>query len=276
MSEMIGIMTLPLLACLVLVGMHAYLGMHVVKREVIFVDLALAQVSALGATVAILFHYDLHSPQGFWFGLIFTLLGAAIFSFTRSRNPVVPQEALIGCVYAISAAAAILVLSGAPEGGEEIKELLVGNLLFVTWQDIGYTVLLYIGVAAVHWFARRQIMSISHDPKSAFDQGLYVRCWDFVFYGTFGLVVTNSVRVAGVLLVFSMLIVPSLCGIFLAKSTTGRLAVGWAVGAATSFAGIWASYQWDLPTGATVVCTYGLSLVLCGTANYLMGRPGAA
>lgn len=273
---MLQLMLTPLVACLVLVGMHAYLGMHVVKREVIFVDLALAQVSALGATVALLFNYDLHSPQGFWFGLTFTLLGAAVFSFTRSKNPIVPQEALIGCVYAISAAAAILVLSRAPEGGEELKEILVGNLLFVEWHDIGYIVLLYCGVGAVHWFARKPILLISEDPKAAFDQGLRVRLWDFVFYGTFGLVVTNSVQIAGVLLVFSMLIVPSLCGMFLANAVTSRLAVGWAVGVLTSLAGIAASFQWDLPTGATVVCAFGVSLILCGTASKLLGRTRAA
>lgn len=273
---MIALMFTPLVACLVLVGMHAYLGMHVVKREVIFVDLALAQVSALGATVALLFNYDLHSPQGFWFGLAFTLLGAAVFSMTRSRDPIVPQEALIGCVYAISAAAAILLLSRAPEGGEELKEILVGNLLFVEWHDIAYIVLLYLGVGAVHWFARKPILTISEDPEGAYEKGLSVRWWDFVFYGTFGLVVTNSVQIAGVLLVFSMLIVPSLCGMFLARSVVGRLVVGWSVGVLTSLAGIFASFQWDLPTGATVVCAFGASLVICGAASKVRGRPEAA
>lgn len=276
MAIMIQLMTAPLVACLVLVGMHAYLGMHVVKREVIFVDLALAQVSALGATVALVFDYDLHSPQGFWFGLLFTLLGAAVFSFTRSQNARVPQEALIGCVYAISAAAAILVLSRAPEGGEELKEILVGNLLFVTWPEIGYIVLLYCGVGAVHWFARKQLLLISENPTAAFAQGLRVRWWDFVFYGTFGLVVTNSVRIAGVLLVFAMLIVPSLCGMFLARSVTRRLAVGWSVGVITSLVGIFASFQWDLPTGATVVCAFGVSLLLCAAASNWLVAPGDA
>jgi len=276
MTTMLELMLQPLVACLILAGMHAYLGMHVVKREVIFVDLALAQVSALGATVAFLFDYDLHSLQGFWFGLAFTLLGAAVFSFTRSRNPIVPQEALIGCVYAISAAAAILVLSRAPEGGEELKAILVGNLLFVEWSDIGFILLVYVGVGAVHWFARKQLLLISEDPTAAFDQGMHVRFWDFVFYGTFGLVVTNSVHVAGVLLVFALLIVPSLCGMFLADSVSRRLAVGWAVGVVTSFVGIYASFQWDLPTGATVVCAFGVSLVVCGVASKLLGRTGAA
>ena len=266
-ADMFELMILPLVACLVLVGMHSYLGMHVVKREVIFVDLALAQVSALGATCALLFDYDLHSTQGFWFALVFTMAGAAIFSFTRSRNPVVPQEAVIGCVYAISAAAAILVLSRAPEGSEELKALLVGNLLFVEWTDIRNILILYAVVGTIHWFARKKLLLISEDPEAAYAQGIRVRAWDFLFYGTFGLVVTNSVPLAGVLLVFALLIVPSLCGMFLARTVPARLSIGWTVGFATSFAGIFASFQWDLPTGAAVVCAFGISLIICAAAG---------
>lgn len=268
---MLELMVQPLVACLILVGIHAYLGLHVVKRGVIFVDLALAQVSALGATVAILFEYELHSPPAYWFALAFTLGGAAIFSATRSRNPKVPQEALIGTVYAVSAAAAILVLSRAPEGGEELKAIMVGHLLFVGWPDVLRIFVLYSIVGVIHWFARKKLLFISDNPEAAFEQGMRVRWWDFLFYGTFGVVVTSSVQIAGVLLVFALLIIPSLCGIFLARSVAGRLIVAWGVGVATSVAGMMASYQWDLPTGAAVVCAFGVSLVVCGILGRFIG-----
>lgn len=257
------LMAAPLAACLVLTGIHAYLGLHVIEREVIFVDLALAQIAAFGATVGFLLGFGLHSEQSYALSLVFALTGAAIFAATRRRQPVVPQEALIGIIYAVSAAAAILALSRAPEGGEELKTLLVGHLLFVEWHEIIKVGVLYTLIGALHWWARRPLLLISQHPEQAFAQGLRVRWWDFLFYATFGFVVTSSVEMAGVLLVFSFLIVPAVCGALLAKTIGQRLVIGWLVGTLTSLVGMWASYVFDLPTGATVVCAFGVSLSVC-------------
>ena len=257
------LMLRPFVACLILTGIHAYLGLHVIERGVIFVDLALAQVAAFGATVGFLWGFGLHSAAGYVVSLAFTLLGAAVFALTRLRKPVVPQEALIGVVYAVAAAASILVLSRAAEGGEELKALLVGHLLFVEWVEIVKVLLLYSLIGVVHWMARRPLLAISQDPERAFARGLRVRWWDFLFYATFGFVVTSSVEMAGVLLVFSFLIVPAVCGVLLARTIGQRLVVGWAVGTLTSAAGVTGSYWWDLPTGAAVVCAFGLCLALC-------------
>jgi zinc/manganese transport system permease protein len=263
MSEFFQLMLKPFLACLILTGIHAYLGLHVVERGVIFVDLALAQVAAFGATLGFLWGFGLHSSASYLIALTFTLIGAAVFALTRFRQPVIPQEALIGVVYAVAAAAAILVLSLAPEGGEELKALLVGHLLFVDWPEIIKTLVLYSAIGVIHWWARKPLLAISQDPEGAFARGLRVRWWDFLFYSTFGFVVTSSVEMAGVLLVFSFLIVPAICGMLLGRTIGSRLLVGWAIGTLTSVAGIVASYVWDLPTGATVVCAFGLSLGLC-------------
>jgi zinc/manganese transport system permease protein len=239
------------------------LGLHVVARGVIFVDLALAQLAAFGATVGFLLGFGLHSSAGYAVSLGFTLLGAAVFALTRLRRPLVPQEALIGIVYALSAAASILVLSQAPEGGEELKALLVGHLLFVEWREIAKTALLYGLIGLGHWAARRPLLAISQDPERAFAQGLRVRWWDFLFYASFGVVVTSSVEMAGVLLVFSFLIVPAVCGVLLADTVGRRLLIGWLTGMLTSVAGVAASYLWDLPTGAAVVCAFGVCLAVC-------------
>ena len=268
MTEFIGLMAAPFSACLVLVGIHTYLGLHVLEREVIFVDLALAQVAAFGATLGFLWGFGLHAVVGYVIALGFTFVGAAIFAATRLRKPVVPQEALIGVVYAVAAAASILVLSRAPEGGEELKQLLVGHLLFVDWPEIAKISVLYSLIGVLHWRLRGPLLAISRDPEGAFARGVRVRWWDFLFYATFGVVVTSSVEIAGVLLVFSFLIVPAVCGALLARTTGRRLAVGWLVGTVTSMAGIAASYGWDLPTGATVVCAFGVSLAVCALLRW--------
>ncbi len=269
MTEFLHLMMRPFLACLILTGIHAYLGLHVIEREVIFVDLALAQIAALGATLGALWGFGLHSTASYLIALSFSLLGAAVFALTRLRKPIVPQESLIGIVYAVSAAAAILVLSRAAEGGEELKALLVGHLLFIEWPEIVKVFVLYSFVGCVHWWARKPFFAISQHPEKAFAQGVRVRWWDFLFYATFGLVVTSSVEMAGVLLVFSFLIVPAVCGVLLAETISSRLLVGWVVGMVTSIAGMIASYIWDLPTGATVVCAFGACLLLCALGRLI-------
>lgn len=272
MTDFVDLMTKPFLACIILTGIHAYLGLHVIERQVIFVDLALAQIAALGATSAFLCGYALHSSQSYFFSLGCTLCGAALFALTRLRKPVVPQEALIGIAYAIAAAATIMLLSRTAEGGEELKALLVGHLLFVDWPEIAKIAVIYSCIGLLHWRYRHTLLTISCTPKAAFDDRVRVRWWDFFFYGTFGVVVTSSVEMAGVLLVFSFLIVPAVCGALTASSIRGRLWIGWLTGALTSTGGIALSYQFDFPTGATVVCTFAIPLLLCSLISSWKGH----
>ena len=255
----------PLAAALVLAGIHAWLGLHVLARGVIFVDLALAQVAALGATVALLAG---HPPQGaaaYWYALAFTAGGAALLAALRDRpglaRATIPSEAVIGIVYAVAAALTVLVLERAPLGGEQVKALLVGSLLGVTGEEVGRLAALYAGVGVACWLARRPLAALSFGGALR-----HARLWDFGFYLVFGLVVTSSVRVAGVLLVFAYLIVPAVAGAALARTPSRRLAVGWTVGALGSVVGIAASFRWDLPTGATVVATLGALLAALGLA----------
>ena len=254
---MLDLLWLPFLACLILTCIHVYLGLHVLARGVIFVDLALAQVAALGITLAFLAGHPIQSDAAYWYALCFTVGGAALFSVTRVRRALIPQEAIIGIVYAVSAALAVLVVDRAPQGAEHIKQLLVGNILTVSAGDVARLAILYAVIGALHVMMRRPILEISLDPEGAAARGRTIRWWDFAFYVTFGIVVTSSVRIAGVLLVFSFLIVPAAVGALLASSVGGRLAIGWAAGALVSAAGLLASFAWDLPTGATVVAAFG-------------------
>lgn len=257
----------PLLACLVLTGIHVYLGLHVLARGVIFVDLALAQVAALGISVAFLAGHSIQSDAAYWYALVFTVGGALLFAVSRTQRAPIPQEAIIGIVYAVSAAAAVLVIDRAPQGGEHIKQLLVGSILTVSPREVGALAVLYAAVGAVHWVVRRPLLEISLDAAGARERGRRVRAWDFLFYASFGLVVTSSVRMAGVLLVFCYLIVPSTVGALLARTVGARLLIGWGFGVSVSVLGLLASYLSDLPTGATVVVTFGA--LLAGVAATL-------
>ena len=260
MISAIEFLWVPFLACLVLTGIHVYLGLHVLARGIIFVDLALAQVAALGITVALLAGHPIQSEAAYWYALAFTLIGSLLFAFSGTRQAPIPQEAIIGIVYAVAAAIAILIIDRAPQGSEHIKQLLVGNLLTVTLREVGTLALLYAIIGALHWAIRRPLLEISLDPAAAASKGYWVRWWDFVFYGSFGLVVTSSVQIAGVLLVFSYLIVPAAIAALLARSVIARLALGWGIGFVVSILGLVASATMDLPTGATVVATFGVSL----------------
>jgi zinc/manganese transport system permease protein len=269
----LGFLLMPFLAGLILTGIHAYLGVHVVERGVIFVDLSLAQIAALGTTMAYLAGHDLHDPVTYFWSLGFTIVGAAIFALTRVHHETrIPQEAIIGIVYAVSAAAAILAMSKAPEGTEHLKDMLVGNILTVSWREIITTLILYTLVGIFHYVFRKRFLAISIDANAAAASGMNVKFWDFLFYTSFGFVVTSSVTIAGVLLVFSYLIVPSVAAMLFSRSIGTRLAIGWTMGAIVSAAGILASFHYDLPTGATIVCTFGVALLILAIVR-VMTRP---
>jgi len=265
----------PFVASLILTGIHAYLGVHVVERGVIFVDLSLAQIAALGATIALLLPYsngDPHAPFVYWISLAFTFIGAAIFATIRVRHARIPQEAIIGICYAVASAAAILAMSKATSESEHLKDMLVGNILAVSWHEVTKTALLYGAIGLFHYIFRKPFLAISMSHENAEASGLNVRLWDFLFYASFGFVVTSSVAIAGVLLVFCYLIVPSVAAMLFAENIGPRLAIGWTMGTVVSGLGVWLSLQLDLPTGATIVCTFGLALAVMAIVRALMPR----
>lgn len=265
----------PLLACIAIAGIHAYLGFHVVERGVIFVDLALAQVAALGTTLGFLMGYDLHSPASEWFSIVAVVVGAGLLAVLKAEKRRIPQEAFIGIVYAVAAAAAILIVDRTPEGAEHIKFMFVGNLLAASPGDVARLAGLYAAIGVLHVLWRKPFFAISRGETGAMTRAR-VRLWDFLFYLTFGLVVTQSVAVAGVLLVFSYLIVPSVMAMLLGDHARVRLAIGWIAGVVVSVLGMLASYQFDLPTGATVVTMFGLGLALALVYRGMMPRERAA
>src|SRR5438270_189925 len=267
--EILPFLILPFLASLILTGIHAYLGVHVVERGVIFVDLALAQIAALGATIAILAGMDPHGSSAYWISLASTFLGALIFSFVRSATARVPLEAIIGITYAVASAAAILAMSKATGETEHLKDMLVGNILAVSRGEVIKTAILYGCIGLFHFIFRKKFLAISLNHDKSEKLGINVKLWDFLFYASFGFVVTSSVAIAGVLLVFCYLVVPSVGAMLFAQRVTTRLAIGWTMGTLVSALGCYCSVYFDTPTGATIVCTFGAVLVVMAAVKTL-------
>jgi len=270
MDQLLQIMLAPLAACLILTGILTYLGLHVVSRGVVFVDLALAQIAALGSTFAFLLGFDPGSTAGYLYSLIFTFLGAVIFSLTRLKDQKVPQEALIGIVFAVSSAAAILIADQAAQGAEHIEQMLTGSILWVSWSQVGATLLICAAIGAFHFAFRRHFLMISIQPEEAIRQGLSIRWWDLLFYVSFGFVITSSVAIAGILLVFCFLIIPSVIGMLFFSGTGARLVLGWVSGTVVSLGGLLLSYQYDFPSGPAIVCTFGLILIIALVTQYIL------
>jgi zinc/manganese transport system permease protein len=266
----------PFMACMILVAMLSYLGLHVIAREVIFVDLSLAQMAALGSLSALLFHVQPESPTTYVFALLATAVGALLFALTRTsgRKGRVPQEAFIGIVYVVASAAAVLVANKVPGGGEAVEKTLVGSLLWVTWPTIVKLAIAYAILGVFHFALRNRFLTISFHPEQAEAAGWQIRAWDFLFYLSFGVVITLAVPIAGVLMVFSFLVVPAVIANLFTADKRKLTIFAWGSGALASILGLWLSYTKDLPTGPLIVCMYGLLLILAGALRKVMRIDG--
>jgi zinc/manganese transport system permease protein len=281
---MLELMAPALVAALILVGIHGYLGIHIIARGVIFVDLALAQVAALGWAAAGLGLGNTVSsftglPQttaSYLVGLAATLIAAGLFSLSRMEDERVPQEAIIGIVYVVASAVTILLAAQAPRGSEHVEQLLTGSLLWVTWPEILKTAIVYGVLGLVHWMLRHRFLTISLHPERAQEERWRVAGWDFLFYALFGVVVTSSVAIAGVLLVFSFLVIPAVIAFLFAKTAGRMLTIAWVTGTAATVVGLWVSYESDLPTGPVVVCAFALALIIALVTRRIIRRKVAA
>lgn len=330
--EALPFLVTPFAACLVIAALHCYMGLHVLKRGVIFVDLALAQSAALGAAVALLvtplvcddahhhhesssitttearlvelleaedadgvaetvpviegtdsatpsardYEESTHEHGHKWFtqamSLAFALLGALLLAFARLRDERIPHEAIIGIIFVVCAALSVLILSKAPHGHEKMEAMLIGSILFVRWPEVAVMLVLYAVLGAAHVVLRRPFVEISKDVAAAERSGRRVRLWDCLFYGLFALMVTQSVGMAGVLVVFSYLIIPAACAMLFADGFGRQLLVAWMVAAVITVAGLILSAVGDLPTGASLVSCCGVVLVVCVIARNLFAK----
>jgi zinc/manganese transport system permease protein len=252
------------LAALVLAGIHAYLGFHVVRRGVLFVDLALAQMAALGVAFGVVVGVEHDELRSYGLALGMTFVGAALFAWLRGQARRVPLEAFIGIVFATAQAVVFLVLEKSPAGPEHLKETLVGSLFTVSPGHVARVAALYAAIGVVHWLLRRPFFEITADPHGARARGRGLFLWDFLFYATFGFVVTSSVQIAGVLLVFGFLVIPAVAGVMATDRTGAALAVGWSFGFVASVLGLLASVRWDLPAAPSILVTLTALLLVHG------------
>jgi zinc/manganese transport system permease protein len=266
------IMLWPSAACVLLPWLLVYLGLHVVQRGIIFIDIAMAQMASLGICLGVLLGYEPESIFSYALGLGVTLIGAAIFSVSAKRSSQVPQEAIIGIAYVVAAAAAVLLLSRSAHGNEEIRNMLVGDITVVSAAEVWKCFVVFVAVGVIHFLLRKNFVLVSFQREEAYRRGWKVRWWDFFFYATFGVVVTVFVRVAGVLLVFSYLIVPAVCAITLVRSNFARLLLGWGISLVGGIVGLFVSYWGDFPSGAAIVCTFGALLIFAASGALLKSR----
>lgn len=271
MSDQLSVLFLPFLACLILTGIHVYLGIHVISRKVIFVDIALAQIAALGATVAFLLGHDPRSEGAYTISLGFAILAAIVFALTRTQRERVPQEAVIGLTYATASAAAILLADISPHGAEHLHDLLAGSIVWVTPAQILKTAILYALLGVFHFLFRERFLLISLRPEEAYARGIRVRLWDFLFYLSFGVVITSSVQIAGVLLVFCYLVAPSVFAVMFFEDLKRRLITGWTMATLVSAVGLFFSY--DRPSGPTIMICFAAALVLGAVGRGIVDAP---
>lgn len=278
MTQILSHMLWPLLACFVLVGIHAYLGIHIIARKVIFVDLALAQIAGLGAVYAVFLGLSLENDS--WaikaISVGFTLLGALLFAFTQKNDERVPHEAIIGIIYAGALSVTVLFTANLPHGADEVQQMLAGNILWVTPEEVKLTALLYAGIGLVHIVFRGPFFAVSRSIAQGQTLTFRQRLWDFLFYATFGVVVTSSVSIGGVLLVFGYLVIPAVLAVMLAQATKARLVIAWGSGILISTIGVVASYHLDLPSGPTIVVLLALLLILVSIVASLCRVPKSA
>ncbi len=268
----------PFAVTLILIAIHTYFGLHVISRKVLFVDLAIAQIAALGSTVAFLFGFESADPVTYWASLVFGVMGAWVFSVTRTKDDRVPHEAIIGLAFAIASAGSILMSAENPHGAEHLRDILAGSILVVTPAEVRTDLILYSAVGALHWVLRKKFLAISHDPDRAARDGLNVQRWDFLFYVTFAVIVTMSVHIAGVLLVFCLLIAPAVCAALFSDSFKVRLVIGWITSIVAAIVGLFVSAHYDWPPAPSIIAVYAAILVTAGMVSSVVNAdaPGRA
>jgi zinc/manganese transport system permease protein len=269
---MLDLILVPLVAALVILAINAYFGLHIIRRGVIFVDLAFAQIAALGSTVAFMLGIHTEDATSYLFAFGFTVLGALLFSVTRVEDGHVSQEAYIGISYVVASAAVILLSSFSPEGAEHIKETLTGSLIWVTWPTVAKMAAVYALIALFHWVVRNQMIAVTFAPQTV----RRVRLWDFIFYMSFGVAITFSVNVAGVLLIFSTLVIPAVIAYLYTTKFVPALLIAWLAGAIAIASGVAVSFAWDITTGPLLVVAFGIVLILAVLLKPLIGRRTAA
>ncbi|MEJ2722884.1 MAG: iron chelate uptake ABC transporter family permease subunit [bacterium] len=265
MMEIVSVQGLPFLVCLFMLGILGYIGIHVLEREIIFIDIALAQIAAVGAIAAhVVFHFHGHSVYANVMAFGSTLVAAAFFAVVRRRIDQIPLEAVIGVSYAVSAAAALFLVGVAPGGHVHIQEMLAGSILWATWSDVLWSAGVFAVVGVCFYLFRNPFRVISEDYAHAAERGYNTLGWDFLFYALLGVVITLAVRIAGVVVVFAFLIMPATLSATFAAGWAARLVVAWTAGAVATAVGLLFAERFDFSVGPAIALFLGAALIIVG------------
>ncbi|MFC2076271.1 metal ABC transporter permease [candidate division KSB1 bacterium] len=274
MSTALLIMLPPFVACLTLMGIHVYFGIHVLKREIIFIDIAMAQIAALGGTISVLLPVEVTTEWGiksyeahgtgalaYAMSLVLVLIAATVFTLLRSEKLFVSIEALIGIAFAMATTGAVILIDKGAGGDVHLKEMLVGSILWVKWSTILKSLAVYLVIGGLHYRFRDKVLLVTEDYDKAKASGVRVKLWDFFFYLTLGIVVTHAVKIGGILVVFAFLIIPASISVLFSDSWVTRIRIGWLVGTVVTTLGLYFSWTVDVPSGPSVILFLGLALL---------------
>ncbi len=271
MFTAIEFMLAPFVVCILLIGINIYFGIHVIKREIIFIDIALAQIAALGGTIAGILHdllpghgehsHDEHGMMWYLFAIGFTTLAALMFSVLKSKKLPIPLESLIGIAYAVAATGAVIILDKAAGGDVHVHEMVAGSILWVNWYQITVLLIVFGLVGLFHFLYRKRFLGLT-DSYNNGEKNNYSFWWDFLFYATFGIAVVFSVQVGGILTVFAFLIIPASISALFSENWLNRILIGWGLGTLVTVCGLYLSWTMDVPSSPTVILFLGVFLLL--------------
>ena len=245
----------------VIVGiLLSYLGVHVISRGIVFVDLALGQISSLGVAYS-----DYIGTGKTVIPIVFTLVGAFLMSFINIRDKRLKLEAIIGIIYAVTSAITVMLISKTPHGDSDIQEVLFGNILSVSWDQIKMVAIVFSAIGLLHLFFFKKFIAVT-ESFSRFDttltknnfqtQGAF-SLWNFLFYISIGLSIVFAVRLSGVIPVFSFLIIPAVGAIMIAKNNRSIIMLAALISVLGAFFGLNISYKFDFPAGSSIVTALG-------------------
>lgn len=254
-------MAAPALGCMVMTLIFTYFGIHVLRRGIVFIDLSMAQLAALGTTVAFAMNVEEHSYGSILFSMGFVFLGALFFTLARYIAPRISQEAVIGIIYVLAASLAVIVADRSPRAAEHIQHTLNGSILWITWGGVLKLFTAFVILGGFLWISRKSFYKCSTQSNSPEPYTRNQALWDFIFYLMLGLAIVACIETAGIFLIFTLLIIPAACGIQMFDSLGKQWVTGIALGILVSWVGLAISFAYDLPTGSTLVCAFGISFI---------------
>ncbi|MFZ5515380.1 MAG: metal ABC transporter permease [Candidatus Zhuqueibacterota bacterium] len=262
MIENLKFLSVPITACILMAGILSYFGNHILSRGIIFIDIALAQIAALGTMIGLLMGFAEGSTSVELISLVFTLVIISIFALTKFEKQVVPQEAIIGIIYGLGLGVAMLLAEKIPGGSNYITKTISGNLLWTSWDDVLSSAVLFAIIGVIHILLRKPFIKISESKENLPFSIQKVRLYELAFYITFGIIVVRSVPIGGIFLVFSLLIAPTAMATLFTQKWHYRFLWSWLIGIVGSVLGMYISFDWNVSNGPTIVALLGVMVFI--------------